>query len=194
MSNNNYINYITGVDCQLGRTFCRRCGKVYSLTTLCKSLFMECGKCLNLRRLEIELANQNVQLTEEEPAIVEEEMKETDEITCPYQDTDHNNPKGCPSCFVNSFLQDDECSSIASSHPSPICDEEEEKEDDKDINDINVDREYVVDSILNYDPSSQRWLVKWKGYEESSSTWEPYENLMECDIFKKYLFSMLKST
>jgi len=40
--------------------------------------------------------------------------------------------------------------------------------------------EYEVEAILNRQTHQQKtqYLVKWKGYHESESTWEPEQNLM----------------
>jgi len=52
-------------------------------------------------------------------------------------------------------------------------------EEDKDC-----DEEYVVEKIIDQKVDSDgraRYLVKWEGYPMSSNTWEPLENLVECD-------------
>jgi len=41
---------------------------------------------------------------------------------------------------------------------------------------------FVVESIIDKKEGEDgvRYLVKWKGYEESDNTWEPYENVAHC--------------
>ncbi|MBS0647573.1 MAG: DDE-type integrase/transposase/recombinase, partial [Verrucomicrobia bacterium] len=51
-------------------------------------------------------------------------------------------------------------------------------------------QEYIVESIIDHRrDEKQQWefLVKWKGYDASSNTWEPFENLKHNVVLKDYL-------
>ncbi len=39
-----------------------------------------------------------------------------------------------------------------------------------------------------------RYLIKWKGYESSSNSWEPPRNLVSCDEFKENFLEKRKET
>lgn len=46
------------------------------------------------------------------------------------------------------------------------------------------DQQYVVEKILDKRIDSKgfaKYLVKWEGYPSTSNTWEPLENLVDCD-------------
>ena len=43
---------------------------------------------------------------------------------------------------------------------------------------IEEENEFEVEAILAKE--GQNYLVKWKGYPESESTWEPHTNLQNC--------------
>jgi hypothetical protein len=47
---------------------------------------------------------------------------------------------------------------------------------------------YQVEKILDHTgkPGSYKYLVKWKGYKKSESTWEPVENFDDINIIAKY--------
>lgn len=47
-----------------------------------------------------------------------------------------------------------------------------------------MEEEYIVEKIMDKKIDARgfvRYLVKWEGYPPSSNTWEPLENLAECD-------------
>ena len=39
------------------------------------------------------------------------------------------------------------------------------------------DQEYEVETILDFDKNTNRYLIKWKDYEDEENTWEPANNL-----------------
>ena len=51
----------------------------------------------------------------------------------------------------------------------------------------DVEKEYVVEEILEYvyDKDIKEWLfkVKWENYTNADSTWEPWSNLTNNDVF-----------
>ena len=54
------------------------------------------------------------------------------------------------------------------------------------------DDEYEVERILAQD--GQRYLIKWKGYPTSENTWEPVENLTNCQHLLKDFRQARKET
>jgi hypothetical protein len=52
--------------------------------------------------------------------------------------------------------------------------------DDKDV--------YVVEKIVDHRGSklNQEYLVKWKGFDSSMNTWEPYSNFIDTDTIIQY--------
>jgi hypothetical protein len=63
------------------------------------------------------------------------------------------------------------------SRPDPIVNEEGEEE-------------WVVEDVIDkrYDKRRKKWMwcVKWKGYTEFDNTWEPYENIYDCEAFERF--------
>jgi hypothetical protein len=54
-------------------------------------------------------------------------------------------------------------------------------------------REFLVESILDHDPpnptrNNGKFKVRWAGYDESSDTWEPLENLLDNEFFHDYCY------
>ena len=47
---------------------------------------------------------------------------------------------------------------------------------------VEPDEEYEVEDILEKQMISEKahYLVKWRGYDTSENTWEPWENLKNC--------------
>ena len=43
---------------------------------------------------------------------------------------------------------------------------------------VEEETEFEVERILNQ--VGQKYLVKWKGYDDTESTWEPLRNLANC--------------
>eukprot|EP01080_Neovahlkampfia_damariscottae_P002385 gene2385-2850_t len=45
---------------------------------------------------------------------------------------------------------------------------------------------WEVDQILDYNPETNHYLVKWIGYNHSANTWEPYQNLSCKELLREY--------
>lgn len=62
----------------------------------------------------------------------------------------------------------------------------------KELNVLRSETEYVVEQILKHkvvrkgDTTEWRFLIRWKGFDSSSDTWERKENLHCPAILKKY--------
>ena len=54
---------------------------------------------------------------------------------------------------------------------------------------------YVVEQILNkrFRNNKTEYLLKWKDYEDSFNSWEPYENLICPDLLNEFEANFLKS-
>ena len=53
----------------------------------------------------------------------------------------------------------------------------------------NRKNEYTVEQIVKNKIVNQKfeYLIKWKGYDETKNTWEPFQNLVHCKtILRKY--------
>ncbi|KAG9395903.1 Chromo (CHRromatin Organization MOdifier) domain [Carpediemonas membranifera] len=54
-----------------------------------------------------------------------------------------------------------------------------------------TESEYVVEAIIGASDerkvSDRQYLVRWAGYEPSEDTWEPYENVRQCEALDVYL-------
>jgi hypothetical protein len=70
--------------------------------------------------------------------------------------------------------------SFAPSQLKVISSPNSDNNDDKDV--------YVVEKIMDHRVSklNQEYLVKWKGFDSSKNTWEPYSNFIDTDIIIQY--------
>lgn len=55
---------------------------------------------------------------------------------------------------------------------------DDESEEDSAIPEGEYEVEEILDSAVDADTLERMYFVKWKGYDESESTWEPRENLI----------------
>jgi hypothetical protein len=49
-----------------------------------------------------------------------------------------------------------------------------------------TEQEWPAEAILKHRPSSNRYLVKWKGHDESQNTWEPYEHVKGTTVLAEF--------
>ena len=86
-------------------------------------------------------------------------------------------------CLDNMFHSIDDQSSEESS----------DKSEESESSDSDEDKEYEVESVLDFQPSVEgtKYKIKWRGYSESESTWETKENMMNSteliEIIKKQM-------
>ena len=111
----------------------------------------------------------------------------------------------CPSCSYKNDHKQDFVNHTFQTHPESV--DYFRNISDGSLSDINIpwensllelnvdeintddDNEYSVERIIDkqYDLNGQvKYLIKWKGYDDSDSTWEPIENLYCLDMIEEF--------
>lgn len=48
-------------------------------------------------------------------------------------------------------------------------------------------REYTIERIVNHDPETMMYEVKWEYWPDENNTWEPYSKVCDTDVFREYM-------